>query len=161
MPYILAECKLKGYNADVKPAPKRSACPINAYLEVFGDRWTMLIIRDLLFKGLTHYKDFLQGGEGVATNILASRLRLLESAGIIDSRNADKDARRRIYRLTSKGLDLAPILVEMVLWGAKHYRTAAPPAILRKMTRDRNAFLADLRRTHENPHLGRGEEAHE
>jgi|CXWL01.1.fsa_nt_gi DNA-binding HxlR family transcriptional regulator len=156
---MLAQCKLYDYNAEVKPSPRRSGCPINAYLEVFGDRWTMLIIRDLLFKGRTHYKDFLQGGEGVATNILASRLRLLESAGIIDSRNADKDARRRIYRLTSKGLDLAPILVEMVLWGAKYYKTAAPPAIIRKMRHDRDAFLTDLRRTHENPHLRRGEEA--
>lgn len=133
------------------PAPRRSECPVNAYLEVLGDRWTLLVVRDLLFKGRTRYKDFLEGGEGVATNILANRLSRLMSAGIIDCRDDGDDARKRIYRLTGKGLDLAPVLVEMILWGAKHYKTAAPPDIIRQMTRDREAFLTGLRRAHENP----------
>lgn len=129
--------------------PRRSACPLNAFLEILGDKWSLLIIRDLLFKGRTGYKDFLAGGEGVATNILANRLRQLESVGLITSRNDAADARKRVYHLTSKGLDLAPVLVEMILWGAKHYKTAAPPAVIRRMTRDRAGFLRELRELHE------------
>ena len=96
-------------------SPDRSACPIYAFLEPLGDRWALLIVRDLLFKGRTRYGDFLEGGEGIATNILASRLRRLESSGIVESRSDGADARKRIYRLTPKGLDLAPALIEMVL----------------------------------------------
>lgn len=133
------------------PSPRRSPCPLNAFLELLGDKWTLLIVRDLMFKGRTSYKDFLAGGEGVATNILADRLRRLESAGIVVSGNDGADARRRVYRLTPKGLDLAPALVEMILWGAEHQETAAPISVIRKMTRDREAFLTELRRAHDNP----------
>jgi len=128
------------------PRAKRSACPLNAFLELLGDRWTLLIIRDLLFKGRTRYREFLEGGERVATNILANRLRRLESAGIVVSHSDGTDARKRIYRLTPKGIDLAPALVEMVLWGAKHHQTAAPPSVIRRMTLKRAAFLAEVRR---------------
>lgn len=133
---------------DALPSPHRSSCPLNAFLELLGDRWALLIVRDFLFKGRTRYKDFLDGGEGVATNILAGRLRRLESAGVIDARGDDTDARKRIYRLTPKGLDLAPALVEMILWGAKHHKTEAPPAVIQRMTHDRAGFLLELRRAH-------------
>ncbi len=108
-------------------AERRSACPLNATLEVLGDRWSLLIVRDLIFKGRTTYKDFLAGGEGIATNVLADRLR------------------RLVYRLTAKGLALAPVLVEMIVWGAGHYQTAAPPATIREMTQHRERFLAAIR----------------
>lgn len=134
--------------------PERSACPLNAFLEPLGDKWTLLIVRDLLFKGKTRYGEFLDGGEGVATNILADRLQRLEAGGIVESRSDDADARKRLYRLTAKGLDLAPALVEMVLWGAKYYRTAAPPDVIRRMTRDRAGFLRELRRAHDAPKAG-------
>ena len=129
-------------------SPKRSECPLNAFLETLGDKWSLLIVRDLLFKRRTSYKDFLAGGECVATNILATRLRSLESAGIITSRDDASDARKRVYRLTPKGLDLAPILVEMIIWGAEHFKTAAPPEVIGHMKRDRDGFLTALRRDH-------------
>jgi DNA-binding HxlR family transcriptional regulator len=124
---------------------RRSDCPLNAALEVLGDRWSLLIVRDLMFKGRTTYKDFLAGGEGVATNILADRLRRLEVEGVIEKGRDPVDARRMVYRLTTKGLALAPLLVEMIVWGARHYETAAPPATIREMTEHRERFLADIR----------------
>ena len=126
-------------------AERRSACPLNTTLEVLGDRWSLLIVRDLMFKGRTTYKDFLAGGEGIATNVLADRLRRLEAEGIIERGRDTADGRRLVYRLTAKGLALAPVLVEMIVWGARHYQTAAPPATLREMTQHRERFLAHTR----------------
>ena len=124
---------------------RRSDCPLNATLEVLGDRWSLLIVRDLMFKGRTTYKDFLAGGEGIATNVLADRLRRLEAQSVIEKRRDTADARRLVYRLTTKGLALAPVLVELIVWGARHYQTAAPPATIREMTQHRERFLADIR----------------
>ena len=124
---------------------RRSDCPLNATLEVVGDRWSLLIVRDLLFKGRSAYKDFLAGGEGIATNVLADRLRRLAVEGVIEKGRDAVDARRLVYRLTTKGLALAPVLVDMIVWGARHYQTAAPPATIREMTEHRERFLADIR----------------
>src|SRR6266478_6177168 len=126
-------------------AERRSACPLNATLEVLGDRWSLLIVRDLIFKGRTTYKVFLAGGEGIATNVLADRLQRLEAEGVIEKGRDAADARRLVYRLTTKGLALAPVLVEMIVWGARHYHTAAPPATIREMTEHRERVLADFR----------------
>lgn len=126
-------------------ARRRSDCPLNTTLEVLGDRWSPLIVRDLMFKGRTTYKDFLAGGEGIATNVLADRLRRLEAEGLIEKGRDAADARRLIYRLTTSGLALAPMMVEMIVWGARHYDTAAPPATIREMTEHRERFLADIR----------------
>src|SRR5437773_8505131 len=127
-------------------AERRSDCPLNATLEVLGDRWSLLIVRDLLFKERTTYKDFLAGGEGIATNVLADRLKRLEAAGVIEKGRDAADARRLVYRLTTKGLSLAPVLVEMIVWGAGHYQTAAPRATIREMTQHRERFLAEVSR---------------
>jgi len=115
-------------------------------LPTAGDRWSLLIVRDLIFKGRTTYKDFLAGGEGIATNVLADRLRRLGAEGVIKKGRDAADARRLVYRLTAKGLALAPVLVEMIVWGAGHYQTAAPPATIREMTQHRERFLAELSR---------------
>lgn len=124
----------------------RSECPIAISLDIFGDRWSLLIVRDLMFKNLRSFKEFAAAGEGIATNILADRLDRLEAAGIIERRENARDRRRAVYRLTAKGEDLAPVLVEIVIWAARHETTAAPPATVRKMARDRKRFLADLRK---------------
>ena len=124
---------------------RRSDCPLNATLEVFGDRWSLLIVRDLLFKRRTAYKDFLAGGAGIATNVLADRLRRLAVEGVIEKGRDTGDARRLVYRLTTKGFALAPVLVEMIVWGARHHQTAAPPAVIREMTEHRERFLANTR----------------
>jgi DNA-binding HxlR family transcriptional regulator len=124
----------------------RSRCPIAISLDLFGDRWSLLIVRDLMFKGLTSFSEFAAAGEGIATNILADRLERLEDAGIIEREQVAADRRRAVYRLTEKGMDLAPVLTEMVIWAAAHEETDAPPAVVRAMKRDRARFIAGVRR---------------
>ena len=131
--------------AGKKSARRRSRCPLNATLEAFGDGWSLLIVRDLMFKGRTTFKDFLDAEEGIATNILADRLQRLEGLGIVARERDPGDARRVRYRLTEKGLDLAPVLVEMILWGARYEDTDAPPRTVRRMTEDRECFIAEMR----------------
>jgi DNA-binding HxlR family transcriptional regulator len=128
-----------------KKALRRSSCPINVSLEILGDRWSLLIVRDLMFRGFRTYKELVDSEEGIATNILADRLRRLEQCGIIRIEEDTTDRRKLIYRLTAKGMDLAPVLVELILWGARYENTAAPPALLRKMQKNRAAFLSELR----------------
>ncbi|MFO1456511.1 MAG: helix-turn-helix domain-containing protein [Steroidobacteraceae bacterium] len=124
---------------------RRSGCPISIALELLGDPWSLLIVRDLMFKGLDTYSGFLQAGEGIATNVLSDRLARLERAGLVTRRRQAGDRRRVRYRLTAKGMDLAPVLVELVLWSARHERTDAPAAVVKAMRRDRERFLAGVR----------------
>ena len=91
------------------------------------------------------FHDFQHAGEGIATNVLSDRLARLEAAGIVDRVPDPADARRRVYRLTAKGMDLGPVLVELVLWSARHERTDAPAAVVKAMRRDRERFLAGVR----------------
>lgn len=125
---------------------QRSGCPINIALEIFGDRWSLLIVRDLMFKGRNTYREFLEAEEGIATNILAERLQRLEAAGILLKQPDPADGRKTIYQLTPKGIDLAPVLVEMILWSARHEKTEAPPATIRGMRKNREAFIAEVRK---------------
>jgi DNA-binding HxlR family transcriptional regulator len=127
----------------------RSDCPISTALDVFGDKWTLLVIRDLLFKGKSTYGDLLEGGEGIATNILADRLALLESAGIVSkSRHPDSKA-KNLYRLTAKGVELAPILVEIIAWSERHYKVH-PQAVTfaAAIKKDKAGVLEQLYRQH-------------
>lgn len=126
--------------------PRRSGCPISVALEIFGDTWSLLIVRDLMFKGFRTFNQFLSGGEGIASNVLTDRLSKLETAGVIDKREHGADARRYEYRLTKKGIDLAPVIVEIVLWSARHEDNDAPPQIVRAMTNQRANFLSDIRK---------------
>lgn len=117
----------------------RSHCPISFALDIVGDRWTLLILRDLLMNEKQSYGELLASEEGIATNILADRLKWLEAHGIIEER-------RRTYRVTAKGLDLLPMMVEMIAWSAKYDpHTAAPRAIVRQIAKDRTQVLADFK----------------
>src|ERR1039457_1094832 len=92
---------------------RRSGCPLNASVEMLGDRWSLLSIRDMMLRGFRTYKEFMECYEGIATNILADRLRKLTAYGIIAPEPDASDGRKLIYRLTKKGIDLAPVLTEM------------------------------------------------
>jgi DNA-binding HxlR family transcriptional regulator len=98
----------------------RSHCAVNYGVEVFGDRWSLLIIRDIVFTGKKTYGQFLKSEEGIATNVLASRLAFLEAQGILSKAPNPNDKRKDFYALTEKGIDLVPILLNIVLWSAKH-----------------------------------------
>ena len=129
-----------------KPRPKwRLGCPLNASVEILGDRWSLLIIRDMMLRGSRTYKEFLQSHERIATNILADRLRRLIAYGIITTEPDPSDGRKRIYLLTAKGIDLAPVMTEMVLWAAAHEETGNQ-ALVRLMREDKETFLAGVRK---------------
>ena len=115
-------------------------------LEVFGDRWSLLIIRDLMVRGFRRFKEFQESGEGIATNVLADRLQKLEAAGIITAEVEETDGRRVNYRLTEKGIDLAPVLLELLIWGARHEETGAPCALIAQMEKNRKQVLTEVRR---------------
>src|SRR3979409_2088702 len=125
-----------------KPPPnRRSGCPLNASVEMLGDRWSLLILRDMMLRGFRSYKEFLESYEGIATNILADRLRKLVAHGIITTERDPSDGRKLIYLLTAKGIDLAPVLTEMVLWAAGHEDTGNQ-ALVRVIQKDKEKFLA-------------------
>jgi DNA-binding HxlR family transcriptional regulator len=112
---------------------------------MLGDRWSLLIIRDMMLRGARTYKEFLEGYEGIATNILADRLRKLVAYGIINTEPDRSDGRKLTYLLTAKGIGLAPVLTEMVLWAAAHEDTGNQ-ALVRQMRKDKEKFLAGVRR---------------
>ena len=115
-------------------------------LEAFGDRWSLLIIRDLMVRGYRTFKEFQRSGEGIATNILSDRLKKLQAAGIITTEADEADGRKLNYRLTEKGIDLAPVLLELLIWGARHEQTGAPCEAIDHMAKNRQAVLAEVRR---------------
>jgi len=98
----------------------RSNCPINFALETFGDKWTLLVIRDLMFKKKRHYSDFLTSDEKISTNILADRLQKLEAKGVISKFADPESASKYIYSLTEKGQALLPAMIELTAWSAQY-----------------------------------------
>ena len=116
----------------------RSHCLVNYGLEIFGDKWSLLIVRDIVFAGKKTYGEFLKSEEGFATNVLASRLAFLEEQGILSKTPSSADRRKDFYALTEKGLDLIPILLNIVFWSAKH-----DP---KSHTRRRKEFVSRLNR---------------
>lgn len=99
----------------------RSTCPISTALDIFGDKWSLLIIRDLVFNEKSTYGEFLNSEEKIATNILADRLALLERGEIISKHNHPEHKLKVVYKLTQKGLDLIPVLIEIIAWSEKHH----------------------------------------
>ncbi|WP_020620554.1 winged helix-turn-helix transcriptional regulator [Paenibacillus daejeonensis] len=116
------------------PHNRRSNCPISFSLELLGDSWSLLIIRDIIFAGKKTFGEFLASDEGIARNILTNRLSRLESMGVITKSPHPDDRRKDLYQLTEGGLDLLPVLWELSAWGAKH-----EPA-----TAETLAWLADV-----------------
>src|SRR3981081_4793422 len=129
-----------------KSARKRGpGCPLNASVEILGDRWSLLIIRDMMLRGSRTYKEFLESHERIATNILADRLRKLIGYGIITTEPDPSDGTKRIYLLTAKGIELAPVMTEMGRWAAAHEETGNQ-ALVRLMGEDKETFLAGVRK---------------
>jgi len=134
-----------GVPEDQREKP-RSGCPVSVSLEVFGDRWSLLIVRDLMVRGYRSFKEFAESGEGIATNVLSDRLKKLQRAGIILATEEPTDFRRVHYELTEKGISLAPVLLELLIWAAHHEETGAPCAVIDHMERNRAQVLAEVRR---------------
>lgn len=122
----------------------RSHCPISLALDVIGDKWTLLIVRDLVFKSKQHFRDFLISDEKIATNVLANRLRLLEANGIVVRTPDPNSARQVIYSLTDKGRDLIPVLIDLIVWGARYGESEAPAAFVQQAVEDREGLIATI-----------------
>ena len=117
----------------MKSLKQRSTCPISTSLDVLGDKWTLLILRDMVFAGKSTYGQFLQSTEKIATNILADRLAILESQGILTKTLAEDKKSKFTYRMTEKGVDIVPIIIELALWGSKHCSTVIDPGLLEEL----------------------------
>jgi DNA-binding HxlR family transcriptional regulator len=129
----------------MKEVKKRSECPISCSLDMFGDKWSLLIIRDLMSAKECTYGDFLKSPEGIATNILASRLVMLEENGIIEKLEHPTSKAKVLYKLTRKGIDLLPVLVEMHLWFEKYYTISEDKKeMLEIIKKNRAGFIENL-----------------
>jgi len=123
-------------------AKKRSDCPVSCSLDIWGDKWSLLIVRDLMFAKECTYGDFLKSAEGIATNILASRLETLEENKIIEKLGHPDSKAKVLYRLTRKGIDLLPIMLEINLWAEKYFTILDDrKAMLKEVKRDRAGFI--------------------
>ena len=139
----------------------RSGCPINLSLEIFGDRWTLLVLRDVIFAGARHFREFLGGVERISSNILADRLAVLVEHGLL-TRTGDPSHKQKVtYSLTEQAIELVPVLAQLSAWGVRHLpvdedyaaraevlTTGGPPLW--------EAFMDELRETHLGPQARRG-----
>jgi DNA-binding HxlR family transcriptional regulator len=124
------------------PLPLRSSCPVAASLDVVGDRWTLVVLRDLLVGGRTHFADFA-ADESIATNTLAERLQRLRGAGVIARVRDPEDGRRWIYAPRRPAIELIPVLVDLMIWGSANTAVVVPPH-LADVAERRDALIAQL-----------------
>lgn len=130
----------------MKESKKRSDCPISCSLDIWGDKWSLLIVRDLMFFQKSTYGDFLRSNEKIATNILASRLQSLEDNGIIERSVHPESKAKVLYRLTRKGIDLLPIFVEIHLWAEKYF--SLPPefeSTINEARKDKELYIRSMK----------------
>ncbi|SEK46670.1 transcriptional regulator, HxlR family [Stigmatella aurantiaca] len=134
--------------------PRRSGCPINLTLEVLGDRWSLIVIRDVMFGNRRHYRELLnQSEEGIASNILAARLKHLLEAGLLSKRDDPRHRQKAIYSLTEPAIQLVPLLAHMGAWGVRHTPVTEELAIRARLLEQGGpalweAFMEELRAVH-------------
>jgi DNA-binding HxlR family transcriptional regulator len=129
----------------VKKIKKRSDCPISSALDIVGDKWSLLIIRDIALSGKNNYNEFLKSEEKIATNVLADRLSMLELAGILVKEDHPESKAKIFYRLSAQGIDLLPVLVEIILWSDK-YLSISPQAkeLAKQLRKDRETVIKHI-----------------
>lgn len=130
------KCYAKGAMVEKNKHAERSGCPVACALDLVGDHWSLVIVRDLMFAGRHEYKDMLAAEEGISSNILVDRLKKLEAHGIIAAIPHPESRRRKLYYLTARGKGLVRVMVALVLWSAEHL----PHAV--RIPPDKQAFMA-------------------
>lgn len=126
--------------------PYRTDCPISKTLDILGDKWSLLIVRDMMFKGKNTYGDFMNAGEGITTSVLADKLALLISGGIISKQVHPQSKAKILYSLTEKGIDLVPVLVEVISWSEKYHNVhPQAKAFAIQVKKDRQGVIRRLR----------------
>ena len=129
-----------------EPKKHDSGCLVAYGVDTFGDRWTLLVLRDMMLYGKRRYSEFLASDEQIATNILATRLKHLECEGIIAKERDPENRRSYVYSLTEKGLELAPVVLEIMRWSSRHNETnARRRKLMERIETDRDGVLADIR----------------
>ena len=130
----------------MKTINRRSECPISYTLDIFGDKWTLLIIRDLLLFGKDSFSEFLGSDEKIATNILTDRLSVLVQEGFVTKHTAPTNKSKFLYRPTEKAIEMIPILSEITLWAEKYNPGGAPLALTEPLKKNRTKALRDLKK---------------
>lgn len=129
----------------MKSSEKRSDCPISSALDIFGDRWSLLIVRDLMLHKTRTYGDFTKSSEKIATNILANRLQILEENGIVIKLPYPDNKVKGLYKLSPKGVDLIPALIEIALWGGKYLSDSDESSpFLKEVKKNKTKFLRNM-----------------
>lgn len=129
----------------MKEPKKRSVCPVSSSLDIWGDKWSLLIVRDLIYSNHSTYSDFLKSEEKIASNILASRLLNLENNGIISKKEHPESKAKVLYQLTEKGIDLLPLIIEAYLWGEKYFTLSnSHLELLKRIKNDKQSFVNNL-----------------
>jgi len=122
---------------------KRSDCPISCSLEVFGDKWSLLIIRDIMLRGKLSFSEFLESEEKIATNILSNRLNTLVAENILNREVSPANKSKYIYTLTEKGIDLLPIVIEIMDWGAKYNKNCPRKTLGRRIQKEKRKVIEE------------------
>ena len=130
----------------MKPVNRRSDCPIGYTLDILGDKWTLLIMRDLLLYGKDSFSAFLCSDEKIATNILTDRLNVLLQEGFVTKHTSPENKSKFLYRPTEKGIELLPVLCEITLWAEKYNPAGAPKDVTEPLRKNRAKALRDLRK---------------
>ncbi|HJT14106.1 MAG TPA: helix-turn-helix domain-containing protein [Dongiaceae bacterium] len=131
----------------------RSGCPINLTLEVLGDKWSLLILRDMMFGRKRHFRELMRSEEGISSNILADRLKRLVEQGLLTKADDPSHKQKAIYSLTEQGIELLPVLAQMAVWGRK-YRPVSEELGIRAQLLDEGGptlwaeFMSELRTAH-------------
>ena len=146
---IIITCKMQvnflKYSIVPGKITHRSDCPFSCSLDIWGDKWSLLIIRNMMFYNLNTYGDFLNAPENIATNILADRLQKLEEAGLIRKEEHPDSKAKIFYSLTAMGIDLLPVMIEIGNWGDKYFKISQQAKVLvRAAKKDKTQFIKSL-----------------
>ena len=149
---LLAECNRSCEYLSMN-ASHRSGCPINQSLEVFGDKWSLLILRDMIFGDRRHFRELLRSEEGISSNILADRLRMLMEEGMITRRDDPSHKQKGIYSLTEKAIALVPVMAQLGAWGRRWLPVSAPLSVRARLLEEGGpamweTFMGELREAH-------------
>ncbi|WP_026629738.1 winged helix-turn-helix transcriptional regulator [Dyadobacter alkalitolerans] len=128
----------------MKSTERRSSCPINYSVEIFGDKWMLLILRDIMFNGKNSFLEFRASAEKISSAVLTEKLNLLLEEGIVSKVTSPKNASKFLYLITDKGIELVPIMVEFLAWGSRHNPNGGPKPLLDRIKQSKKQAIAEL-----------------
>lgn len=128
----------------MKTNDRRSTCPINYSVEIFGDKWMLLLLRDLMFNGKNSFLEFRASTEKISSAVLTEKLNTLLNEGIVSKKTSPKNASKFLYMLTDKGIELVPFMVEFLSWGSTYNPEGGPKSLLDQIKKNKNKTIAEL-----------------